>query len=889
LYVAKDIFVLEVFCVDLIEERYWIGSDKELTLQILNLNNVRSIELVDPKVCTYPIVGRKYGQHGGKDISMIHTMEQAIDESYDFYMKLYSIEAEYYLEVEGLSVKKASIAFVQHAIYNEIPIRTTAFGWEWKEVGESELLDEWKTMAIRALYVTGLTHGFVKIGILANESAIVLDINPSNEKFSEEVKEPDIPFTIGADIEFMLSCNHEFLPASTFFPIEGDVGCDERQIEKDSGEYALVEIRPEKGETPQELFTHIQDLIEKASKMVPYENIEFHAGSMPFRGYQCGGHLHFGIPSSLSLLRALDHYLALPIAMIEEPRTAKLRRRTNHGGIGRFREKIYGFEYISLSSWLIEPKLTKSILCLAYLVATHHHELKTGFLFRSTIQRAYYHGNVHILKHLWGEIKIALMNTSSYTKFERELEYLFDRIENGNNFNESCDIRQNWELTVPNQTYDTGLIIQIPKKIRQKYNLKEGESTFVCAGKNMSSATIHAYPFSFQNPNMIQLSKSLRSKLTLPQNWNPKLLSSGGVITLGPIIGILAARPFDRQTTYFHHLFRLAKERQMFIYVFEPQDIIWDQQVIKGTTLNGEGVFPFPAVIYDRFLFRGKTNIDYDIDEVRAKLQTLYQIPFLNPPSLFQLTGDKWETHRLLLNEYEEYLPETRLMDNEKVLNEMLDRYGEVYMKPVFGGSMSKGVIRIIRRPTEVSLFYLNTKTVHQFRRVEELFAIILPLIKTTPHLIQEGIRRKKYNGSNLEIRVYMQKNEKQIWLRTGMVTRLTSEEVMTEDLEVNLKLSKVMNSLYQNPIERRDMTNRLGNIAKKIVTTVEQEIGEFGELAVDLCIDQYESIKLLEINAKPDNLFSQIRAYKLRSLAGIRLLNYAASLAGYKDQETSK
>ena len=121
------------------------------------------------------------------------------------------------------------------------------------------------------------------------------------------------------------------------------------------------------------------------------------------------------------------------------------------------------------------------------------------------------------------------------------------------------------------------------------------------------------------------------------------------------------------------------------------------------------------------------------------------------------------------------------------------------------------------------------------------------------------------------------------------MVTRLTSEEVMTEDLEVNLKLSKVMNSLYQNPIERRDMTNRLGNIAKKIVTTVEHEIGDFGELAVDLCIDQYESIKLLEINAKPDNLFSQIRAYKLRSLAGIRLLNYAASLAGYNDQETSK
>jgi hypothetical protein len=569
--------------------------------------------------------------------------------------------------------------------------------------------------------------------------------------------------------------------------------------------------------------------------------------------------------------------------MIEETRTARLRRRTNHGGLGRFREKTYGFEYISLSSWIVEPNLTKSILCLAYLVAAHHHELQTEFLFHPNIQRAFYHANQPILKQLWGDIKSTLMKTSSYSSYESELAYLFDIIENGNRFNESSDIRKNWELIIPNQTYDTGLIIQIPKKIRQKYNLKEGDSTFVCAGKNMSHATIHAYPFSFHNSNIIQLSKSLRSKLNLPQDWNPKLVSTNGIITLGPIIGILAARPFDRQTTYFQHLFRLAKEKQMFVYVFEPQDINWDQQVIKGISLNGEGIFPFPAVIYDRF-FRVKPKNNFDIDEVRVKLQTLYKIPFLNPPALFQLTGNKWGAHQLFSIEHEEYLPETRLIKHSTDLTEMLDRYGEVYIKPL-EGAMSIGVIRIIRRPTEILMFHLNTKTVQQFRRVEELFDVISPLIENTPHLIQEGIRRKKYNGKNLEIRVYMQKNEKQIWFRTGMVTRLTSKEVMTEDSEVNLRLSIVMNSLYQDPTQRRYMTNQLGRVARNIVATVEQEIGEFGELAVDLCIDQYDSIKLLEINAKPDNLFSQIRAYKLRSLAGIRLLNYAASLAGYKEE----
>jgi hypothetical protein len=878
---------LGVLYVDLMKERFWIEFDKELMLQILNLNNVPSIELVDPKTCMYPIIGRKYGQHSGEDISMIHTREQTVDEGYDFYTKLYSIETEYYMEVEGLSVKRVELAFVHQAIFNEIPIRTAAFGWEWKEVDESTIPIQWKSMAIRALYVSGLPHGFVKIGVQQNGSVIVVDITPTNHKFTEDVVEPKLPFTIGADIEFMLSCDHELLPASTFFPVEGAVGCDARQIEQDSGEYALVEIRPEKGETPNELFTHITQLIEKASEMVPYNNIEFHAGSMPFRGYQCGGHLHFGISPSLSLLRALDYYLAIPVALTEKTKTAKLRRRTNHGGLGRFRKKTYGFEYISLSSWIVEPNLTKSILCLAYLVATHHHELQTEFLFHTNIQRAYYHANQPTLKQLWGDIKSALVKTSSYSNYESELDYLFDIIENGFRFCESSDIRQNWELTIPNQVYDRGLTIQIPKKIRQKYNLKEGDSTFVCAGKNISPATIQAYPFLFHNSNMIQISKSLRSKLTLPQDWNPKLLSTGGVITLGPIIGILAARPFDRQTTYFQHLFRLAKEKQMFAYVFEPQDINWDQQVIKGTTLNGEGIFPFPAVIYDR-LFSGKTISDWDIDEVRVKLETLYKIPFLNPPALVQLTSNKWKTHQLLSAEHDEYLPETRLIKHSTDLMEMLDRYGEVYIKPI-EGSMSIGIIRIIRRPTEIFMFHLNTKKVQKFSRVEELFHVIAPLIETSPHLIQEGIRRKKYNNKHLEIRVYMQKNEKHIWHRTGMVTRLTSNEVMTEDVEVNLRLSKVMDRLYQDPTERRYMTNKLGRIARKIVATVEQEIGDFGEIAVDLCIDQYDSIKLLEINAKPDNLFSQIKAYKLRSLAGIRLLNYAASLAGYNDQENVK
>lgn len=864
-------------------EQFCIETDKELILQALNLNNVPSVELVDPNTSAYPIIGRKYGHHHGSDLAVINDQDKGLTERFDYFTKLYSIEKEYCFEIQGLTVNQVKKSVSQQMVFNEIPVRTKVYGWDWEETDISTVSEEWKDTAIRALYVTGLESGTVKMGVLANDTIIVLDIHSSEVPYTEtDVKAP-LPFTMGADVEFMLSCDNELIPASTFFSVGGEVGCDERQIEQDSGEYALAEIRPNHAESPEELFSNLKRLIEVAAQKVPFKNVELRAGSMPFSGYQCGGHIHFGMPISLSLLRALDHYLAIPFAMIEDPQKAKLRRKTKHGGLGRYRIKPYGFEYLSLSSWIIDPKITKSLLYLARLVAECHHELVSDYLYNPLVQRAYYFGNQLLLKQLWEDVKNRLINTSGYSKYKHQLTVLFDLIEKGNSINETVDIRKNWGNTIPNQVYVRGDIIQIPKKTRLKYKLKEGEKVFVSAGKLISTATIQAYPFTFRHPNMVQLSKSLREKLVLPDDWCPKISTSNGAIILGPIIGILAARPFERQTTYFQHLMRIAEERKMLVYVFEPQDIDWNNHRIKGTSLKGEGIFPFPAVIYDRYFLGGENSVD--IEEIRVKLQLVYHIPFVNPQSLFTITGNKWDTHQLLQKDHEEYLPDACLLEQSSNLIEMLDKYGEIFLKPV-GGAMSMGVIRVIRRPTGIFWFNFSEKAFHQLTSMEELFTLITPLLKKTPYLIQEGIRRKQINGKNLEIRVYMQKNGQQKWLRTGMVSRITNEDVLTEETEKNLRLSRILLKLYPDPQERRLIIKQLADISRSIVTTIEEEVGMFGELAVDLCIDQYDSVKLLEINAKPDNLFSQIRAYKLRTTAGLRLLNYAASLAGYHEDE---
>ncbi|WP_241254386.1 YheC/YheD family protein [Brevibacillus sp. SYP-B805] len=800
----------------------------------------------------------------------------------DYFTKLYVMEKEYRLEVHALSVVKAEEAIPQQVVYQELPVRTESYGWAWQEIDSALIPADWVSMAIRAVYVTGHASGTVKIGELANGTAIIVDLNPPATSIAVPAVAPPQPFTMGADIEFMLSCDDDLLPASTFFPLEGPIGCDARQIEQDSGEYALAEIRPQQAESPHDLFRNIMQLLQEAFERVPYDNVQFRAGSMPFPGYQCGGHIHFGIPLSLSLLRALDQYLALPMALIEEPRTAKRRRQTKHGGLGRYREKPYGFEYLTLSSWILEPELALAVLCLAHLVASHHHELPCDLLFHPLVQRAYYQGNQVFLRQCWATLKKQLIRTASYPRYERELTQLFNRIEQGGSLPESHDIRRRWGGTVGKTSYEPGMIIQIPKKTRLKFHLLEGQTAQVRAGKSMVPAIIRSYPYSFYRSNVVQLSRSLRSQLSLPKEWSPKVSCANGILTLGPIIGILACRPYEKQTAYFQLLCRMAKERQMLVYIFEPQDIDWEKRLIRGTSLYGDAFFPFPAVVYDRYLSPGSHNSE--VNETRYKLQYVYDIPFINSLALFSLTGNKWETYQVLSANHQEYLPDTRLLKTPADIAEMLDRYGEIFIKPL-DGALSKGVLRVIRRST--GLFWMDAEQpdFQPVASMQELVAMLDRYQGPRGFLVQEGIRRKAIDNHLLEMRVYMHKNGKKKWLRTGMLARLTPG-VMKEETEIDMRLSLALAKLYPDEADRRRIREQLAAVARSVVLAVEERVGAFGELAVDFTIDQYDALKILEINSKPANLFMYADAYRLRLVSCQRLLHYAAALAGYENDE---
>lgn len=122
---------------------------------------------------------------------------------------------------------------------------------------------------------------------------------------------------------------------------------------------------------------------------------------MPQPGFPLGGHLHFsGVSLNGALLRALDNYLALPLALLEDKRAT--RRRPHYGNLGDFRRQSYGgFEYRTLPSFLISPQLAKGVIGMAFLIASQYPRLQRRPLVRRRLTEPFMKEINLSLKSIW--------------------------------------------------------------------------------------------------------------------------------------------------------------------------------------------------------------------------------------------------------------------------------------------------------------------------------------------------------------------------------------------------------------------------------------------------------------------------------------------------------
>ena len=319
-----------------------------------------------------------------------------------------------------------------------------------------------KNLAARSLYAAGIDAGQVLIYAASTHRAKVASVVPdwpaeSADVFLRLARESwqkkqamhnQELLLLGADPEFALRRNDGGMAlASDFLKIAGVVGCDTTRYREELAmhQHPVAELRPEPQADPEQLFAAIKAALNLARQKIPERGIEWLAGGMPFDGYPIGGHLHFsGLTPTFALRRKLDAYLALPLVLIEDG--GCLRRRERYGFLGDVREKAYGFEYRTLPSWLVHPVLTRGILHLSHLVATHHDRLRAAPHVQPHLIRAYYRGEKDILASYVGEIWRELRALPGYRHYQVHLDRYFSFLLSRKTWTADQDLRIAWKL-----------------------------------------------------------------------------------------------------------------------------------------------------------------------------------------------------------------------------------------------------------------------------------------------------------------------------------------------------------------------------------------------------------------------------------------------------------
>ncbi|WP_138493451.1 putative amidoligase domain-containing protein, partial [Paenibacillus pinistramenti] len=267
-------------------------------------------------------------------------------------------------------------------------------------------------------------------------------------------EQADNALLIGMDPEFLLfdQSARKIIPASRFLQTSGRAGADSVRIQG-RRRFVLAELRPEPAGEPREAVLRLMAAMREASSRIADKSLQWLAGGLPQPGLPLGGHLHFsGVLLTPQLLRALDHFLAIPIAVLEDRRSAS--RRPRYGCLGDFRRQSHGgFEYRTLPSFLVSPSVTKGAVALALLVAA---EYKAGRLpevppVPEAALKAFYTGNREALRPFALKALEAAESLASYESFQAYIAPMFQAVREGRTWDESRDIRRAWRLTAASE------------------------------------------------------------------------------------------------------------------------------------------------------------------------------------------------------------------------------------------------------------------------------------------------------------------------------------------------------------------------------------------------------------------------------------------------------
>jgi glutathione synthase/RimK-type ligase-like ATP-grasp enzyme len=292
---------------------------------------------------------------------------------------------------------------------------------------------------------------------------------------------------------------------------------------------------------------------------------------------------------------------------------------------------------------------------------------------------------------------------------------------------------------------------------------------------------------------------------------------------------------------------------------------------------------PEAGCIYNRIHSR-KTEHSPKFQEFLQHLQNNH-IPIFNERYL-----NKWEVYHCLSN-YEylcPFLPETQMFTSKQTLEQFLNEYETVFIKPIHG-SQGKKIFRIQKKEGHFLLDY-STFSVEKeqiYSSVSALFLALKERIKQ-PVIIQQGVPLQTYKNRPVDFRLLCHRVNDSKWQVTSSVARVASEESFVSNAARGGELfhiNDMLKELYE-PSTSTLQKNFLKELSLEIAAALSASTaGLYGEFGIDLALDTCGKSWVIEVNTKPSkNLDMPFSARRIRPSAKA-IIDYCTYLINQKEE----
>lgn len=442
----------------------------------------------------------------------------------------------------------------------------------------------------------------------------------------------------------------------------------------------------------------------------------------------------------------------------------------------------------------------------------------------------------------------------------------------------------------------TALNLYICNEQLSRFGLKAGTSIKLHAGSHIVTVNI------INNPAGNFISQTVLDTLGLPKMTTLKIkLEDKENLRIGPIIGILVPKgkrrkpPYSAQGQVLKNFLMYCMSRNYFAYVFFPESVNTTEENVQGLYLyvNENGTitwkkhcFPLPDAVYDRILHR-TIEKKPAIKKVKTFLISDKTIPYFNPKFL-----DKWETHSIIGNDpcLKSHLPATVTHVRPEVISEMIRNYMTVYLKPIHG-SLGQGIFRITAAPNGYCAQHRRGKKTFtvNFKEPREWLNSLSAFNKDIPYIVQQGLNLLKYKERVFDLRVLVQKDGIGQWIITAMVARVAPDGSIFPNIAAGgeaVSMENVWQELFATSWSASKTCKLTKQISLNAAKALEQALGTFGEIGLDIGIDHEGNIWIIEINSKPSRKVFAKNQIELKKKSLHMPMDFAAYLAGFSPKQ---